>query len=146
MNPFLPEYKTLRESHRDEGLQVIVKLANIELTPEKPEYDGGSWHVEGQQVCDDLIAILLYQRERMQNEHICATAIYYYDSDNISESLLQFRQQSDSDVEVGYEQDDHEFLSAIFGCEQDEPAVQLIGEVVAKVSFTQKHDRRPDMN
>jgi hypothetical protein len=27
-----------------------VKLANIELTPDKPEYDGGSWHVEGQLV------------------------------------------------------------------------------------------------
>lgn len=33
------------------GLQVIVKLANIELTPEKPSYAGGSWHVEGQMVC-----------------------------------------------------------------------------------------------
>lgn len=32
------------------SLQVIVKLANIELTPEKPEYQGGSWHVEGQLV------------------------------------------------------------------------------------------------
>lgn len=29
------------------NLQVIVKLANIHLTPEKPEYAGGSWHVEG---------------------------------------------------------------------------------------------------
>ncbi|KAJ2920638.1 hypothetical protein H1R20_g16458, partial [Candolleomyces eurysporus] len=28
-------------------LQIIVKLANIELTPEKPEYEGGTWHVEG---------------------------------------------------------------------------------------------------
>ena len=28
-------------------LQVIVKLANIMLTPEKPEYPGGKWHVEG---------------------------------------------------------------------------------------------------
>lgn len=27
-------------------LQVIVKLANIHLTPEKPSYNGGSWHVE----------------------------------------------------------------------------------------------------
>ena len=27
-------------------LQVIVKIGNIELTPEKPCYDGGSWHVE----------------------------------------------------------------------------------------------------
>ena len=29
-------------------LQIIVKLANIHLTPEKPRYEGGSWHVEGQ--------------------------------------------------------------------------------------------------
>jgi hypothetical protein len=28
-------------------IQCIVKLANIILTPDKPEYDGGSWHVEG---------------------------------------------------------------------------------------------------
>jgi hypothetical protein len=27
-------------------LQVIVKLANIHLTPENPTYDGGTWHVE----------------------------------------------------------------------------------------------------
>jgi hypothetical protein len=32
----------------DKRLQVIVKLANIHLTPEKPRYDGGSWHFEGQ--------------------------------------------------------------------------------------------------
>jgi hypothetical protein len=30
----------------DRVMQVIVKLANIHLTPEKPTYDGGSWHVE----------------------------------------------------------------------------------------------------
>lgn len=29
-------------------LQIIVKFANICLTPEKPKYGGGSWHVEGQ--------------------------------------------------------------------------------------------------
>ena len=29
-------------------LHIIVKLASIHLTPEKPEYEGGSWHVEGQ--------------------------------------------------------------------------------------------------
>lgn len=28
-------------------LQVIVKVANIHLTPEKPYFKGGSWHVEG---------------------------------------------------------------------------------------------------
>lgn len=35
---------------RGRPLQIIVKLANIELTPEKPKYNGGSWHVEGKQV------------------------------------------------------------------------------------------------
>jgi Protein of unknown function (DUF4246) len=40
----------LRDQFRDNGLQVIVKLANIELNPEKPEYEGGSWHIEGQLV------------------------------------------------------------------------------------------------
>ena len=40
----------LREEFGIWGLQVIVKLANIELTPEKPEYAGGMWHVEGQLV------------------------------------------------------------------------------------------------
>lgn len=42
------EKVNLREQFAKTGLQVIVKLANIELTPEKPEYEGGSWHVEGQ--------------------------------------------------------------------------------------------------
>lgn len=36
------------------GIQVIVKLANIHLTPEKFEYPGGTWHVEGQLVCIQL--------------------------------------------------------------------------------------------
>ena len=57
-----------------------LRLANIELTPESPEYEGGTWHVEGQ-----------------LNEHICATALYYYDNENIMPSQLAFRQQSDTD-------------------------------------------------
>jgi hypothetical protein len=40
----------LRRDFTRTGLQVIVKLANIHLTPDKPNYAGGSWHVEGQMV------------------------------------------------------------------------------------------------
>lgn len=40
----------LKRDYAHRGLQIIVKLANIELTPEKPEYEGGTWHVEGQLV------------------------------------------------------------------------------------------------
>ncbi|KAH2173780.1 hypothetical protein KXW37_000628 [Aspergillus fumigatus] len=49
--PHVTEAKKQVNLHKDfaeRGLQVIIKLANIELTPEKPEYEGGSWHVEGQ--------------------------------------------------------------------------------------------------
>ena len=28
-------------------IQCIIKLVNIVLTPERPEYPGGNWHVEG---------------------------------------------------------------------------------------------------
>ncbi|KZP11236.1 hypothetical protein FIBSPDRAFT_1050866 [Athelia psychrophila] len=107
----------LRDEFAKTGLQVIVKLANIHLTPEKPEYAGGTWHVEGQ-----------------LNEHICATALYYYDCANITESRLAFRQQSDSDsaMEMSYEQEDHGWLPEVFGCEQNEDSVQYVGDVLAK--------------
>ncbi|KAJ7586916.1 hypothetical protein C8J56DRAFT_890843 [Mycena floridula] len=56
------------------ALQVIVKLANIILTPDKPEYPGGIRHVE-----------------RMTNECIVSTFIYYYEADNIKPYDLGFR-------------------------------------------------------
>lgn len=37
--------KSLRERFKKEGLQVIVKMASVELTPEKPEFPAGGWHV-----------------------------------------------------------------------------------------------------
>jgi hypothetical protein len=33
----------LRKKFASSGLQIIFKLANIHLTPERPEYEGGSW-------------------------------------------------------------------------------------------------------
>ncbi|EGV62988.1 hypothetical protein CANTEDRAFT_114303 [Yamadazyma tenuis ATCC 10573] len=39
--------------------KVIVKLANIELTPENSTYAGGSWHLEGC-INEDIVAIVLY--------------------------------------------------------------------------------------
>ncbi|KZF21064.1 hypothetical protein L228DRAFT_248827 [Xylona heveae TC161] len=113
-----PEYNMvdLRKQYAENGLQVIVKLANIELTPEKPEYTGGSWHVEGQ-----------------KNEHICATALYYYDSENITESRLSFRHCTYEDmIDVHYPQEEHGFLTDIFGCEQHGSTVQYLGDVICK--------------
>lgn len=44
------EAVNFREHFPNQNLQVIVKLANIELTPDKPDYEGGTWHIEGQLV------------------------------------------------------------------------------------------------
>ncbi|KAG6807907.1 hypothetical protein H0H92_006026 [Tricholoma furcatifolium] len=102
----------LRRDFGHRGLQVIVKLANIHLTPKNPEYQGGSWHVEGQ-----------------LNEHICASAIYYYDSKNITSSKLSFRQQSAVRVDVNYAQNHHDWLEEIYGCVNEESGVQDCGTV-----------------
>ncbi|KAG9043993.1 hypothetical protein FS837_008913 [Tulasnella sp. UAMH 9824] len=81
-------------------VQVIVKLANIHLTPEKPEYPGGKWHVEG-----------------MANERIVASGIYYYDSENITESQLAFRQPV-TFTDVDYEQSDGRGIKLTWGLEE----------------------------
>ncbi|QGA19153.1 hypothetical protein EYB26_006841 [Talaromyces marneffei] len=111
---------SLRKRFREKGLQIIVKLANIELTPDKPRYEGGTWHVEGQ-----------------LNERICATAIYYYSTENITQSTLSFRTRADlySFDDVDYPQSRHEFLQHVYGFGPDTngwgdcPITQDLGDV-----------------
>lgn len=105
------------------------------LTPEKPEYGGGTWHVEGQLVSRllapcNLSALLTIPLCR-QNEHIVATALYYYSNENITSSQLSFRQRSNTEGadDVGYEQDHHDWLADVFGCENYGSSVQEIGSV-----------------
>ncbi|CAE6521604.1 unnamed protein product [Rhizoctonia solani] len=92
-------------------IQVIVKLANIHLTPEKPKYGGGSWHVEG-----------------MKNEAIAASGIYYYDEENITESRLAFRTAVAGPE--SYEQDDEEGCMSTWGMGRDDPCVNELGSVI----------------
>ncbi|KAJ4303127.1 hypothetical protein N0V90_002019 [Kalmusia sp. IMI 367209] len=127
----------LEEEFRKQGLQVIVKLSSIELTPEKPDYAGGSWHLEG-----------------MLNESIVATAIYYYDVHNVTESRIRFSQENEVDsIYHGfrYEQGDHEPIAITFGAEDmwDAAAVQEIGSIATRhgriISFpnTLRHKVEP---
>ena len=99
-------------------IQVIVKLANIHLTPEKPTYDGGSWHIEGQ-----------------LNEHICSTALYYYDTDNITDCRLDFRTQANEESmseNLGYAQDDHTSIMRTFAINSRGDTLQDIGSVLTR--------------
>eukprot|EP01122_Echinamoeba_exundans_P006630 TRINITY_DN1903_c0_g1_i1.p1 TRINITY_DN1903_c0_g1~~TRINITY_DN1903_c0_g1_i1.p1 ORF type:complete len:661 (+),score=162.41 TRINITY_DN1903_c0_g1_i1:318-2300(+) len=102
---------------RGRRLQVIVKLANIILTPENPTYDGGVWHVEG-----------------MLNENIVASGIYYYHSENISESLLNFRRSCSSPADTDYDEDgtEHGYVGHYWGLDNGEALNQEIGGVVTQ--------------
>ncbi|SPO03682.1 uncharacterized protein DNG_06365 [Cephalotrichum gorgonifer] len=112
----LKEGSRIRLREKPSGLQVIFKLANIHLTPEKPTYEGGSWHVEG-----------------CLNEQICASAIYYFDQENITDSHLAFRQSLDShELLMLPEQDQYESLATFLGIEQHGPAVQSLGQVLTR--------------
>ncbi|GAA2954822.1 hypothetical protein GCM10010446_44770 [Streptomyces enissocaesilis] len=104
--PELPD-ESARVDLRGRRLQVIVKLASIHLTPDKPEYPGGSWHVEG-----------------MLNERIVSTGIYYWDSENITESRLSFRAALDDPY---YEQNDDNGLREIYGLEDEDALSQVLG-------------------
>ncbi|KAI1351910.1 hypothetical protein F5Y01DRAFT_324779 [Xylaria sp. FL0043] len=87
-----------------DGLQVIFKLANIHLTPSNPEYGGGSLHVEG-----------------ALNDRIVATAIFYYDCDNITESVLTFHHRGESAS-----------LERWMGISSDDPGLQRLGSVITR--------------
>lgn len=99
-----PQQFTLRSN-----VQVIVKIANIVLTPEKPDYPGGSWHVEG-----------------VAEEHIIASGIYYLYSRNITESRLAFRCAVE---EPRYEQNDTTGVLDIYGLENEKALNQNLGSV-----------------
>ncbi|GIK06304.1 hypothetical protein Aspvir_001951 [Aspergillus viridinutans] len=66
----------LQDEFRGKGLQVVVKLHSIALSPDTPAFSGEDWHTEGN-----------------ANEHIVANAIYAFDSGNISEPQISFRQR-----------------------------------------------------
>ncbi|TFY64227.1 hypothetical protein EVJ58_g2765 [Rhodofomes roseus] len=98
---------------RGQTLQIIVKLANIVLTPENPEYGGGTWHVEG-----------------MNNEAIVSTFIYYYDCENLTESTLSFRNAVNEPRYHG--QDDSYCMTHLYGIDRDDRCVQDVGKVITK--------------
>ncbi len=118
--PFEPQPARERVDYplKDRNIQVIVKLANIVLTPEDPSYPGGAWHVEG-----------------MANENIVATGLYYYACENITESRLVFRTvvgSADDSFPLPYEQDDHRGYVVAYGFGRDHELNQELGHIIAE--------------
>lgn len=89
--------KRIKFNGKISNCQVIVKLANTVLTPEKPHYPSGNWHLEG-----------------IPEEHIIATGIYYYEMQNISENYLEFRGTID-ECNIDYPQNNEVFVKTHYG-------------------------------
>ncbi|KAK6502737.1 hypothetical protein TWF481_007784 [Arthrobotrys musiformis] len=92
--------------------KVIVKLANIILTPENPVYKGGSWHVEA-----------------MKNERIISTGIYYYDQENITDSALNFRRTIPGMESFQYQLSQNSNWATVHDMAYKGSAVQKVGSI-----------------
>ncbi|KAK5665546.1 hypothetical protein QVD99_007892 [Batrachochytrium dendrobatidis] len=112
--PTLPEhfeskYESAKPvSLRGRNLQVIVKLTNIQLTPSKPKYDKGNWHIEGP-----------------INESIVATGLYYYDVENITTPKLDYRVAVDRFDQVASGM----YWKDVYGIDRESPRSQYIGSL-----------------
>ncbi|PFH57035.1 hypothetical protein XA68_15594 [Ophiocordyceps unilateralis] len=87
-------------------IQVIVKLVTINLTPESPAYHGGKWHVEGQ-----------------LGDHICATALFLYDDENVGDSGVAFRVSCTQEYvadQMDGQWGDHWSMTRIFALDSDD--------------------------
>jgi hypothetical protein len=67
----------LEEKFSKEGLQVIVQVSRIDLTPQSPSYRGeANFHIEG-----------------LRNENIVATTMYVVEAENITQARVSFQQE-----------------------------------------------------
>eukprot|EP01122_Echinamoeba_exundans_P004957 TRINITY_DN15158_c0_g1_i1.p1 TRINITY_DN15158_c0_g1~~TRINITY_DN15158_c0_g1_i1.p1 ORF type:complete len:677 (+),score=140.80 TRINITY_DN15158_c0_g1_i1:213-2033(+) len=111
--PPIPDDSIDIRGHR---VQVIVKLANIILTPENSVYRGGSWHVEG-----------------MKNEAIVATGIYYYESQNITTSRLAFRKVIQDPSNGSYDDGTETArLNQVYGMDNMDPLNESRGSLITQ--------------
>ncbi|SCV68270.1 BQ2448_391 [Microbotryum intermedium] len=101
--PSSPEVLRWRVEHpefslKGRSIQIFVKLKCIELSPDRPDYGGTTWEVEG-----------------LKNECIVATGVFCYDQENVTESNIDFRGTHDrKKLPPGYEIDCHGVLN-VFG-------------------------------
>ncbi|CAL5865990.1 uncharacterized protein PFLUO_LOCUS197 [Penicillium psychrofluorescens] len=110
----------LNKDYKQRGLQVVTRLLSVDLDPEDRYYET-DWHVELQ-----------------MNEHICAAAFYIYDTENMEDPNMEFRNMVETATlsEVEHEPGDFTWLKQVFGLENGEPAIQSPGAIRCKVGRT----------
>ena len=96
------------------GLQYVPHVQEIILTPEESIFNGEDWHVQGQ-----------------RNERICATAVYIYNSENITSARISFRRRihdEEASLAAGAIQEPP-FAPEIYGAQSGDPVIQHMGDL-----------------
>ncbi|KAJ5372729.1 hypothetical protein N7517_004735 [Penicillium concentricum] len=78
-DPLNHDHTAVRLEHtfKEDGLQVVVEINRIELTPEDPEYPGDThFHTEG-----------------LRNDHIVATSLYAAEANNVTQARVAFEHE-----------------------------------------------------
>ncbi|GFF54696.1 hypothetical protein IFM61606_03331 [Aspergillus udagawae] len=105
----------LQDEFREKGLQIIVKLGGIELTPDNPSFLGEDWHADG-----------------LLNEHIVGIAMYCFDLENVTDARISFAQQismNGEDFSFADNKWDVPYLEELFGVQDEGRAFQELGFV-----------------
>ncbi|RAH67604.1 DUF4246 domain-containing protein [Aspergillus aculeatinus CBS 121060] len=124
-NPPLPDpdhqYYSVSLQDQFQGLQVIIRVSSIDLTPEQPVYAGDpAFGVPG-----------------ILNEHIVATTVCYLDQENITDAKLSFEHETKLDAS-DFNVEKCLIMSRVFGIPEqpvlDEPsflppALQVLGSI-----------------
>ncbi|GMF38784.1 unnamed protein product [Phytophthora lilii] len=92
----------------------IVKFAEIILSPDKPKYSGGAWHIEGYSITEDI-----------------GSGIYCFDCENMKSLRLCFRAEVE---EPPYQQNDDDGVAEIYGLLAITFLVQELGSVESSTS------------
>ena len=96
------------------GLQFVLHIQEMNLTPNRPRFSGEEWQVQGQ-----------------WNERVCATATYVYRSENVTPASLSFRRRvwvEEAGLARGYIQEPP-FAPEIYGAESGDPVIQHMSDI-----------------
>ncbi|CAK7266918.1 hypothetical protein SEPCBS57363_002329 [Sporothrix epigloea] len=109
--PHTPYTVALQDTFKDQGLQVLVEISSIELSPETPAYrpHRAAWIEEHRARAAGEIASAVSKNKCVEltaqpvgdgwklagqlNEHIAAVAIFAFDTENVTEPRVAFRQK-----------------------------------------------------
>lgn len=112
------QYYSISLQDQFDGLQIIVRVSTVELTPERPLYGGDAHH--------NVAGIL--------NDHIVATAICYFDMHNVKDAKVSFRQETKINNN-DYNLDEYAALNRVFDLPDPEgfgpfpAALQTLGSI-----------------